>query len=335
MKLDNKDIITLAKKVAGAKSAASTFNFDGKDYSVGAANEALRDQFRLLASDYNAYRRNKNDIFEIMQEVVDTVLPVRILESYGVFAEVKTFAQGNKPAFIKKAGINRAKQFITRVGLAGVYEVFKLDRTSFEVETTAYGGAAQVGLEEFLDGNIDFSDLLDIIIVGLDDSVYKEIIKALEATYDTLQTANKGTGAINTLGINFDPLLSTVRAYGTPVIYTTLETASKLVPETAWLSNDMKNQMHNHGFLGMYKGVKVVALPQSFTDETNATKIVSDSFIYVIPETAGKPVKIALEGNSIIDEYGNKDRSREIQAYKKFGVAFLVDNDMAVFKLTS
>ena len=48
MKLENRDIITLAKKVAGARSASTSFNFDGKDYSVGAANEALRDQFNLL-----------------------------------------------------------------------------------------------------------------------------------------------------------------------------------------------------------------------------------------------------------------------------------------------
>ena len=134
MRLENKDIITLAKRVAGAKSTASTFSFNGEDYSIGAANEALREQFNLLAGDYNSYRRNKNDIFEIMQEVIDTVLPMKIMESYGQFAEIKTYAQGDKPSFVQKTGRKRAKQFITRVGLAGIYEVFKLDKKTFEIE---------------------------------------------------------------------------------------------------------------------------------------------------------------------------------------------------------
>lgn len=340
MRLGNKDIITLAKRVAGAKSIASTFNFNGEDYSVGAANEALREQFRLLAGDYNSYRRNKNDVFEIMQEVIDAVLPAKIMESYGQFAELKTYAQGDKPSFVRKTGRARAKQFITRVGLAGVYEVFKLDKKTFEIETAAYGGAAQIGLEEFLDGTADFNEMIDIILEGLDEAVYHEIAIALTTAAKGLTGANKGTisGAVTgeLLATNLDPLLTIVRAYGQPTIYATLETASKIVPDTGWISNDMKNAMNTQGFVGMYKGVKVVILPQSFTDETNTEKILDDNLIYIIPEGSnGKPVKVAMEGQSIIDEYENRDRSREIQSYKKFGVALVVDNDIAVLELTA
>ena len=333
MKLENRDIITLAKKVAGAKSIASTFSFNGEEYSVGAANEALREQFRLLAGDYNSYRRNKNDIFEIMQEVVDTVLPIKIMENYGQFAEIKTYAQGDKPSFTRKTGRARAKQFITKVGLAGIYEVFKLDKETFDIETTAYGGAAQVGLEEFLDGTVDFNEMIDIILEGLDEAVYQEIAIALKAAADTLETPNKasGTGFVEA---NFDPLLTVVRAYGTPVIYATLETAAQIVPDTGWVSDDMKNTMNRQGLVGMYKGAKVVVLPQSFTDETNTKKIMDDNLVYIVPEGAnGKPVKVAMEGTTIIDEFENRDRSREIQAYKKFGVAFIVDNDIAVYSM--
>lgn len=333
MRLENKDIITLAKKVAGAKSTASTFSFNGEDYSIGAANEALREQFNLLAGDYNSYRRNKNDIFEIMQEVIDTVLPARIMESYGQFAEIKTYAQGDKPSFVRKTGRARAKQFITRVGLAGIYEVFKLDKSTFDIETAAYGGAAQIGLEEFLDGTADFNEMIDIILEGLDEAVYREIAIALKASVDNLQTANKADGT-DFVEANFDPLLTVVRAYGTPVIYATLETAAQIVPAEGWVSNDMKNAMNAQGLVGMYKGAKVVVLPQSFTDETNTEKVMDDNLVYIIPEGAnGKPVKVAMEGTTIIDEFENRDRSREIQSYKKFGVAFIVDNDIAVYSM--
>ena len=333
MKLENRDIITLAKKVAGARSTSTSFSFDGKDYSVGAANEALREQFNLLAGDFNSYRRNKNDIFEIMQEVIDVTLPSRVLESYGDFAEVKQYAQGTKPSYVRKLGRNRAKQFITRVGLAGIYEVFKLDQSTYEIQTTAFGGAIQIGLEEFLDGTISFNDMLDILVQGLDDAVYREIAVALSLAVGQLQTANKGTGTEIEFDV-LDELINVVRAYGNPVIYATFATAAKIVPDEGWRSDNIKDEYNNKGYVGMYKGVKVVVLPQSFEDETNTTEVIDNKVVYIMPEGVnGKPVKIAMEGETIIDEYNNKDRSKEIQAYKKFGVGLVIDNDMAVYTI--
>ena len=113
-----------------------------------------------------------------------------------MFAEVKTLAQGDKARFVQKittAARRRAKQFVTRVGLAGVYEVFKLDGKYIDVATEAWGGAAQIGFEEFLDGRVDFADLIEIVMEGLDEAVYKEIALALIASVETLQGANKAT----------------------------------------------------------------------------------------------------------------------------------------------
>ena len=46
-------------------------------------------------------------------------------------------------------------------------------------------------------------------------------------------------------------------------------------------------------------------------------------------------VKIALEGATQVDDFKNRDRSMEIQAYKKFGVAIVTYNDWCMFKVTS
>lgn len=334
--LDKFNLTILAKQVAKAKdkkSAPSAYRFEDKEYSFEALNETLRDEFNALAGSYNAYRRNKNDIFEIMQEVIDEVLPTKILARYGEWAEIKQYGQGNKPSFVKRTGAKRAKQFITKVGLAGVYEVFKLDKEFFEVDTTAYGGAAQIGLEEFLDGVIDFPTILDIMIEGLDDAVYREIAKAMTTIGASLPAANKASSA----GFDetkMDGLITVAQAYGVPTIYATLELARKIVPASGWVSDDMRNQMNSVGFIGTYKGTKVVVLPQSFEDENNDVKVMDPSFAYILPG-AVKPCKIGIEGETIVDEYVNKDRSREIQSYKKFGVAMVVTNDICLYEDTS
>ena len=108
-----------------------------------------------------------------------------------------------------------------------------------------------------------------------------------------------------------------------------------MVPSEGWISNDMKDQKWNNGYLANYKGHNVIVLDQSYVDETNTRKVIDPSYAYIIPTGADKPVKIAFEGNTIVDEYVNKDRSREVQVYKKLGVGTLVTNNICVYVNTS
>jgi hypothetical protein len=76
-------------------------------------------------------------------------------------------------------------------------------------------------------------------------------------------------------------------------------------------------------------------MAQSYEDETNTTKVIDPSYAYIIPTGAEKPVKIAFEGQSIVDEYTNFDRSREVQIYKKVGVRAIFSNAICVYQNTS
>ena len=146
--LDRNNLVQLAKITAKANPSAPTaYSFNGQNLSYEALNETLRNEFNELAGTYALYRENKNLIFSIIEETLDEVLPKKVVEQYNQFAEVRTFAQGDKPIFRRKLNMRaRAKQFVTRVGLAGIYEVFKLSKAeeAFEVRTSAIGGAARI-----------------------------------------------------------------------------------------------------------------------------------------------------------------------------------------------
>ena len=336
------DILKLAKTVAKADpSKPVAYSFGEKSFGYSEMNETLRAEFAALAPDYRTYKINQNTIFALIEQTIDDVLPNRVMEQYGQFAEIKTFAQGDKPIFTQKitqASRNRAKQFIGKVGLAGLYEVFKLDGRSYEVTTNAIGGAAQIGFEEFLDGRVDFAEVLNIVMAGLDECIYMEIEKQLIGAAQNVQTANVNNMSTQN-GFNekeMDRLLSISDSYGgRATIYCTFEFAATMIPcENRW-SNDMKNAMWNNGYLGAYKGHQVIVLPQSFEDETNSKKVIDPSYAWIIPTGAEKPVKIAFEGGTIVDEYTNYDRSKEVQIYKKVGVRAIFSNDICVYKNTS
>ena len=340
MALEFKDMLKLAKTVAKANpSVATAYSFGDKSFSYNEMNEALRAEFKELAGSYALYRENKNTIFSLIEQTIDDVLPARVMEMYSQFAEIKTFNQGDKPIFTQKitnASRRRAKSFIGKVGLAGLYEVFKLDGQSYEVATNAIGGAAQIGFEEFLDGRVDFADVLDIVMEGLDECIYVEIEKQLYGAAKSIQAANKVSNN-SFVETDMDRLLSIADSYGKSAIYCTYEFAAQILPAASsnWISDEMRNQRWNNGYLANYKGHQVIVLPQSYEDETNKVKVIDPSYAYIIPVGAEKPVKIAFEGGTIVDEYTNYDRSREVQVYKKVGVRAIFSNAICVYQNTS
>ena len=348
MALERKSLIELARATAKASVNPSVaFSFGEEKLSFEALDNTLRKEMNELAATPAEYRRNHDTIFELMEIQLTEVLPPKVLAEYGQFADVRNFAQGEHAIFYQKiseASRKRAKQFVTKVGLAGRYEVFKLDGRTLEVPVTAYGGAAQIAFEEFLDGRITMSDVYDIVLEGMDEAVYKEIAKALKAYVDSLialNTATPGT-TVNVVTTNqfdeaaMDKLLMIADTYGKSAIYCTFEFAATMLPQTGWVSDNMRDKRWNVGYLGDYKGHQVIVLPQSFEDETNKVKVIDPAYAYVIPTGAEKPVKVAFEGTAQVKEVEGHDWSKTIHTYQKFGVAvYGINPGFCAYKNTS
>lgn len=339
--LNQENLIALGVATAKAnKNAPVAYSYDGKDYSYEQVQTTLRNELNELAGSHSLFRENKNKIFSLIEEVVSEVLPNKVAALYEGMAEVKTFGQGDKPIFRRRVNARtRAKQFVTRVGLEGVYEVFKLGGSeSFEVPTSAVGGAAQIGLEEFLDGRVDFAELLQIVMDGIEETIQLEVGQALIAGINQLPAANK----VEWAGFDeteFDRLLTIVDSYGTgkATIYCDFMFAAKIMPAEAKMTEAMKNTLWEKGYFMNYKGHTVVVLPNGVADETNSSLVNDPSYCWMIPAgSAGEaPVRIAFEGETLVDERKNADWSRDVQVYKKAGVAALLTSDVCVYHDTS
>ena len=338
--LEYKELLQLMKAATKANnsSAPVSYSYNGQNLSGEAINEALREELKGLCKTNADYRNNKNMIFSLIEETLDEVLPRKVTETYMQFAEVRSFAQGDKPRFTRKLNLSnsRAKQFVTRVGLAGRYEVFMLDGKSLEVGTAAIGGAARIGFEEMLDGRIQFSELTSLVMEGMDEFIYREIAKALEAVVKGLPRYQRAEVA----GFDeatMDELLAIADTYGRASIYCTFEFAAKMLPQTNWVSDDMKNRLWADGWLGNYKGHNVIILPQSVVDETNMEKVIDPAQAYIMPVGQdNKPVKIVFEGPTAVRTVeDNDDWSTDFQTYKKFGVATFFTNYIFSYRNTN
>lgn len=298
--------------------------------SVADVNDALREELKVICGTYDLFRRNKLDLFEIMQETMDAVVPAQVMQVVSQFAEVKNYAHGQKPSFKIKKGKIRARKFATRATASGVYETFRLDTDTIDVNTFVIGDAAYIDFERFLSGDEDWADYMEALMDGILHRIYKEIYDELINGAALLGNMNKKETVGSFATADLDGLLKIVKAYGDPVIVATSDYISEMgdeVLEQAWATNADKEEIRNYGRILKYKGAPVVELPVSYEDETNTTEVFGGKFAFVLPSSGYKVMMVAFEGNTIVKEWENRDNSMELQAYKKMGTAIVTGNN--------
>lgn len=324
-----------------AKNTAPT------NFSVASVNEALKDAMKDLAGSVNEFMRNRYDIYDIIIRTADEIVPNRVIQMVGAFADVEQVAQGQKAIFRRgTVGKNRAKRFLTQVGLSGVYETFRLDAETFDITAHAVGGAATIDFERFLDGAENMSDLMEIITDGLVDSVYGEVQRALVAAVDAVGRPDANKVISNTFdGEAMFSLVSAVKAYGGgAAIFATPEFIGAMGPDAIvpLIANaaqgvyhpDDITAIHKTGYINTFRGTSVIQIPQSFIDESNEKTVFNPQFAYVLPTGKEKVVKVVLEGTTQIYDRQNRDNSMEINAYRKIGAAILTHYNWGVYQNT-
>ena len=325
--MDNLSI--LMNGVFGRKVPAE---FAAADYDYEAA---LHDELvKLLCDDkgkFNRYKfeKNKYDLFALLTENLDEVLPQSLSSALDMFTEVIRFPQGSRPEFVVKRGKQRGKQFVTRATESGNYETFRLDRDRFDVYIQAIGGAGYVDFERYLDGLESLTDIYEVITEGMVDRIFEMVMEALMSTWKLVPTANKIASN------QFDPtamvkLCNVVAAYGVPTIYCSPQFAAEMTNaivynNTTKISDQDMVDVRERGYIGKFHGVNVVLLPQSFKDETNSELVMNPALAFVIQSGREKLVRLAFEGNSYFREWDDHegDNSITLQAYTKVGVGIV------------
>lgn len=300
------------------------FSVDNYDYK-----RALADELQKMVGSRTLWEKNKYDLFALMSETLDEVLPQKVNDAIGMFAEVIQVPDGTRCEFRVMKGKQRGKQFVTVAAEAGQYEAFRLDRDRFDVYPIAVAGAMKTDFERYLEGLEDIAVGYEIIMDGMLDRLYEMIQGCLLKSWNMA-----GRPAANKVAVSaFDAsalrkLCNTVAAYGAPVIYCSREFASEMANylvanNTTKLSDQDMTDVRERGYIGKFFGTPVVVMPQSFTDETNSKLAMNPCFAYVIPAGREKLVKVCMEGEAYFKEWEDRDNGRELQGYKKFGVAMV------------
>ncbi len=326
--------------VAALNGVAASANFSAEETDKAAVNALLKE----IGIDENSTGREiraKEDLaFALIEEAVDEILPKKLEGVLQEFAEVRQFARDAEVLFnIEKIGKNRAKLTISKGARGGIYRAAKLDRKYFSVDTTIQTVAVSVTLEEIILGTLSLAELYSNILEGFEEIVYKEVFNALAsakpvAGYDRIGHDSPTTVKAS-LGSAIDKVMPYVKQYGIPTIFGSYQALANLSnPASEWHPemNDSAER-RQYGFVQLYKGAKVVELPNYLVDNKNEKWFYDPKFVFVLPSGV-KPVKVALKGDLTLIRNNTAVGSEKWEAHKLIGVGVAMANNFAVIEVT-
>ena len=315
------------------------------EFSVASVDAAFADEMKKLTSSVNNFMRNRYDIYDIIIENADEIVPAKIMDAMNQFAEVITLKQGETKLF-KRGGLgrNRAKKFLTQAGLSGVYESFRLDTETFTVNMKAIGGAVSIDFERMLDGAETLAEFMDVLTEAQVDGIYGEVQKALMAAHKNMPTPNKVLGDYKAESLL--ALVNVVKTYGGgATIFASPEFIAAMGPDAIVPAiGNVAHAIYNPkdiediaatGRVKMFRGTPIVELRQSFVDEKNEQVMIHPQYAYILPTGKEKVVKVLMEGQTQIWDYVNADQSVEVNTYRKIGVGILTYNNWAIYQNTA
>lgn len=326
--------------IAALNGVAASANFSAEETDRAAINALLKE----IGIDENSTGREiraKEDLaFALIEEAVDEILPKKLEGVLQEFAEVRQFARDAEVLFnIEKIGKNRAKLTISKGARGGIYRAAKLDRKYFSVDTTIQTVAVSVTLEEIILGTLSLAELYSNILEGFEEIVYKEVFNALAsakpvAGYDRIGHDSPTTVKAD-LGAAIDKVMPYVKQYGIPTIFGSYQALTNLAnPASEWHPemNDSAER-RQYGFVQLYKGSKVVELPNYLVDNKNDTWFYDTKYVFVLPSGI-KPVKVALKGDLTLIRNTSAVGSEKWEAHKLIGVGVAMANNFAVIEVT-
>ena len=330
-----------------ALQGAPTTEFSAEDVNAAAVNAIMAECGLTADSSAREIRAVEDKAFALIEESVDEILPKKLENVLGGFAEIRTFPRDAEVVFnIEKIGKNRAKLTISKGARAGIYRAARLANKFFSFPTKVYTVAVYVTLEEIILGTMSLAELYANVLEGFEEAIYKEVFNALASGAAVAGYGRIGEkdGAIETiaddLGNAIDKVMPYVKQYGIPSIFGSYSALQHLYNPLAntsvpgYPNNQDSMDIREKGFVQIYKGAKCIELPNYLVGDIGSQEWFYDpSFVFILPSGV-KPVKVAFKGELYLQKNGHAVGSEKWEAHKIMGVGLAMANNYAVIKVT-
>lgn len=320
------------------------------------ANKEIRDRFRLImgidekasAKEVRrAIKRNKQEIFEVIEDTVEELLTSGWTENefFHDFVEIKNLALGDTNEF------KTEDKTVLSVGrISGNH--WDIDRQklgmgeTFRVPTYWVGLAVYEEFEKVMLGRTDWTYLVNKIYEAMDEYVNGIVFEAvmsagtqvLPGSQQFYKSAALDAGAKPAFITMVEDVQTANRGAEVVIMGTksALSRLSDLIP-VEWISQQDKLDRRNLGRVGMWEGTRTVEIPQVFAKGDTTKKLVDPNTLLIMPVVDNKFIKLVYEGNAEIKDVTDNtvlnDMTYEFKYLSKLGIATLIGRYFACWKI--
>lgn len=317
------------------------------DTSAGSMDDVMRERFEkdvLHGEKYNyrTYRKYKNDIFEILETVLDQTLPEGWKENefFDRFVETIRVDLGDKNEFYAEDN-----GYFTVSKFSGnhwdtIRERMDMGK-SFSVETSWWEVHFYNEFERFMKNIDSWTKLMDKARKSFLQAFQNAVYAAFSQMSDMAPEGFVGHGSLAT-DTELDALLELIDKVETangvkPILVGTgaaLRKLQKNIDEN-WIAQSAKEERKNNGIVSSWEGYDLMPIPQVFKQGTFDFALSTTQILIVA--TNAKPIKFVFEGDSRLketnDNRDNMDQTLEGQVQVKAGLASVTSDVIGYWDL--
>jgi hypothetical protein len=287
--------------------------------------------------DYKSFRRNKVEIFEIIEQIVPVIVNDGLQgdEFFMNLVDERNIAAGDMNEFVAE---DRTMFVVAEManGIAIPRRQKIGEKTSVTIPTAVHGIRIFDDLSRFMSGRIDWNSLIDKVA----RSYRAEILNKVYTTFSGISSSTPGLNNTYVTGGTYSEadLLTLVEH-----VEATTGMSAKIVGTktalrkcaTAVVADAARDDYYGIGYYGKLAGVPMVGVKNRHAIGTD-NFIFPDDKIYVLASD-DKPVKFVTEGEALIiekDGTTNSDLTMEYLYTEKVGCGLLVSDRLGIYSIT-
>lgn len=292
---------------------------------------------------YRTYRKHKNEIFEIIEVILDQTLPEgwRENEFFNRFVEERRVDLGDLNEFYAEDNTYFSVSKFSGNHWDTNRERFDIG-APFSVATSWYDVHFYNEFERFMKNLDSFTKMLDKARKSFLNYFQNAIYTAFSGLSGEVPSDFVGSGTLSsdTEKAAFLAIADRVRAAtgNSPIIVGTAAALRKLMGslDTNWIAESSKDARNKTGVVPYFEGFELLVIPQVLQENSFDFAIGNDKILLI--SNGSKPIKFVFEGNSRMKEVGentaNRDQTLEYQIQTKAGVGIVVDQVYGYWTLT-
>ena len=324
----------------GLEFSTTTVNKDGETVSISfdekeaAMNAGLKKEIMRVAGvqSFDAFPLEtwathptlRWATFAVVSAMIDMILPETIIDSIGLYSDVRTIGWGDSAAFdveprdlfvVSKAG--RAKR---------TSEVHKQFKGQVVINPEQRELTVGVSLYRVLAGKESLADFVAKVARSLETQLTIDVYNAFVTAMAALSTGANGLKVVGYTQTDFVTLAQKVTAWNggiKPVVLGTQLALANILPADGNYRYDIESEFVKLGYIRNFIGTDVVIIPQVADYTTPFATLISNNYLWFVSPTAQKLLKVVLEGNTLAyttDVYANANLTQTSTMIKSWGV---------------